>query len=429
MQTKIYNSLIGGASLEGKVLAVEGEKVKLHLSIDENQNEDEATWFPYAPPTGNIMYSMPVVGTSARLYFSNESSEEPIITGCVRTNGISCAKTSDTTKRYLGTEHGSEIEMIPDAINIKGGSNDPLSIKFEDNVGITLTSHKKLSLNATDEIIIKTPKSVKLNAQSQIAIVKTNAGSGMAIEGDLNYKSNTVILEGTDKEPFSDFDDDEPKLGQKPEPEPPKKPFNWGGVIGAVVLVGAAVVIGVAVGVPVLAVLACAAIGAVVCGAVDAGVQYAQYKEDDPKNKDGSKKSFGDVYRLDNTIIAACSGAQSAALAATPIGRVGQGFINGGIGGVQAIENGQSVNDIAIATTTGFVVGLAGGAGYIPYLPKGFKLPTSYYTTEASKAIEKGVEYGVAASGVTNFTNYIVKKAKECFSNKSQENLDIVPAT
>ncbi|BCZ45497.1 hypothetical protein psyc5s11_15640 [Clostridium gelidum] len=75
------------------------------------------------------MYSMPVVGTSVRLYFPNESSEEPIITGCVRTNGSSCAKTSDTTKRYLGTEHGSEIEMIPDSINIKGGSNDPLSIK------------------------------------------------------------------------------------------------------------------------------------------------------------------------------------------------------------------------------------------------------------------------------------------------------------
>ena len=69
-QTKLYNSLIGGASLEGKVLAVEGEKVKLHLNIDEKQSKDEASWFPYAPPTGNVMYSMPIVGTSARLIFS-----------------------------------------------------------------------------------------------------------------------------------------------------------------------------------------------------------------------------------------------------------------------------------------------------------------------------------------------------------------------
>ncbi|MCY6354749.1 late control protein D, partial [Clostridium sp. ZS2-4] len=117
-QAKLYNSVIGGASLEGKVLEVEGEKVKLHLDIDEKQNKNEASWFPYAPPTGNAMYSMPIVGTSARLYFPDETSELPIVTGCVRTNGSSCAKTSDTTKRYFGTEHGSEIEMTPSALNI-----------------------------------------------------------------------------------------------------------------------------------------------------------------------------------------------------------------------------------------------------------------------------------------------------------------------
>ncbi|KOM89399.1 hypothetical protein FDB55_02535 [Clostridium botulinum] len=102
-----------GASLEGKVLAVEGEEVKLHLSIDENQDEGESSLFKYAPPTGNTMYSMPVVGTSAKLYFPDESGNEPLISGYVRSNGSSCAKTSDTTKRYFGTENGSEVEMTP----------------------------------------------------------------------------------------------------------------------------------------------------------------------------------------------------------------------------------------------------------------------------------------------------------------------------
>ena len=59
------------------------------------------------------MYSMPIVGTSARLYFSDETCNEPLVSGCVRNNGSSCAKTSDTTKRYFGTEHGSEVEMTP----------------------------------------------------------------------------------------------------------------------------------------------------------------------------------------------------------------------------------------------------------------------------------------------------------------------------
>ena len=61
----------------------------------------EASWFKYAPPTGNMMYSMPIVGTYANLYFSDETCENPKVINCIRKNGSSCAKTSDTTKRDL----------------------------------------------------------------------------------------------------------------------------------------------------------------------------------------------------------------------------------------------------------------------------------------------------------------------------------------
>ena len=73
-----------------------------------------------------------------------------------------------STKRYFGTEHGSEVEMTPSALNIKGGSASPISI--DDNKGITITSPKKLTLNADFEIIMKTPKSVKINGVSQINV-------------------------------------------------------------------------------------------------------------------------------------------------------------------------------------------------------------------------------------------------------------------
>ncbi|MBX4259985.1 hypothetical protein [Clostridium estertheticum] len=43
-QTKVINSLIGGASIEGKVLEVKGEKIKLHLNIEKSQNKDKASW-------------------------------------------------------------------------------------------------------------------------------------------------------------------------------------------------------------------------------------------------------------------------------------------------------------------------------------------------------------------------------------------------
>ncbi|MBU3202423.1 YwqJ-related putative deaminase [Clostridium estertheticum] len=258
-QTKVTNSLIGGTSIDGKVLEVKGEKIKLNLNIDKSQNKDKASWFPYAPPTGNVMYSMPIVGTSASLYFPSETGEEPIVTGCVRKNGSGCAKTADTTKRYFGTEHGSEIEMVPGALNIKGGSKEPLSISFDDAVGVTIKSHKKLSLNAAGGITMKTPQSVKLKAQSQILVAKTGTKSGFSMETDLHFLSNNVIKNGSDREAFAAFDD-EPTVGKKPEPKPikkavvakppaeKKKGFNWGKLAGnvlaavAVVAVVAAVV-------------------------------------------------------------------------------------------------------------------------------------------------------------------------------------------
>ncbi len=268
-QTKLYNSLISGASLEGKVLATQGEEVKLKLDIDKEQSENEAAWFKYAPPTGNTMYSMPIVGTSARLYFPDESGKEPLVSGCIRTNGNSCAKTSDTSKRYFGTEHGSEVEMTPSALNIKGGSTSPISISIDDATGITITSPKKLTLSADSEIVMKTPKSVKINGVSQINAVKTGTESGFSLEGDLHFLSDNVKKEGSSSESYPDFDD-EPQAGvmPEPEPEPEESGFNWG-KLACNVLAGLAVV--AAVTAAAVFVVATAGAGAAVIGAVAAG--------------------------------------------------------------------------------------------------------------------------------------------------------------
>ena len=204
-QNIIYNNLLKGATIEGKVLAVEGETVKLHLDIDENQSEDEAYWFSYLPPSVNIMYSMPLVGESVSLYFPNESGEEPIVKGCVRKNGDTCEKSSDPTQRYFETEHGSEIAMLPGSISIKGGSESPLSISFDDETGVTLTSPNGLSLSAGGGVVISTPGSINITAQSQISMTKGNTENGVSIEGEFHIKGNNVIKNGSSREAYAPF--------------------------------------------------------------------------------------------------------------------------------------------------------------------------------------------------------------------------------
>jgi len=190
----IYNNKLKGATIEGEVIEIENELVKLHLDIDENQNKEEAFYFSYLPPSVNIMYAMPLIGEKARLYFPNENSEDPIVTGCVRKNGDACEKTSDTTKRYFETEHGSEIAMLPYELSIKGGSKKTLSVSFKDKVGVIFTSPKKLSLNAGEEIVINTPKKIRIKAQSQIVMTKRNAAHGVLLYVNL-YSLNFSKIE------------------------------------------------------------------------------------------------------------------------------------------------------------------------------------------------------------------------------------------
>ena len=374
-QTKIYNSLISGASIEGKVLATQGEEVKLHLDIDKDQGESEAAWFKYAPPTGNTMYSMPIVGTSAKLYFSDETCNEPLVSGCVRNNGRSCEKTADTTKRYFGTEHGSEVEMTPSALNIKGGSKSPISISIDDNVGITITSPKKLNLSADSEIIMKTPKNVKINGVSQINAQKTNTESGFSLETDLHFLSEKVTKNGSSSESYADFDD-EPQAGQMPEPEPPKKKkgFSWGSLLVAVVAV-AAVAVSVAT----------FGVGAVLVGAaVGAAISVLSTAVGDAIS--GEKSSLGTYIK--NALVGAVSGAIFGPFGAFE--SLGGMMAFGGITGMadsllnQAIEGefslGQTLFDGAIGAAT---AGLLHGAG------KALKSASKYVKNAVNKVLSK----------------------------------------
>jgi|GEM_PF-665878 len=393
-QTKIYNSFLNGASIEGKVLAVEGEKVKVHLNIDEKQNKDEASWFAYAPPTGNIMYSMPIVGTSAKLYFPNETSEDPIITGCVRNNGSSCPKTSDTTKRYLGTEHGSEIEMIPNALNIKGGSPDPLSISFDDNIGVTLTSHQKLTIDAKDDIIMKTPKSVKIQATSQLLINKTGTQSGISMETDIHFLSNEVIENGRDREAFAAIDNTPPEPVKKVETvkKEEKKGFDWG-KLGKNVLAGLAVVAVVTVAAVAIAVTAGAATGVVVAIGVSAAVSgtaaVASQAISDVKR--GEVSDIKDYMWAGGreAFIGAVSGAIFGPFGATEAlaGKMALGGVTNGFESVlrQTIE-GKGIDFKTVLLDTGFGAvtgGLFHGAG------KMFEKASPFVKNAFSKVISK----------------------------------------
>lgn len=243
-QGRILQSEMVGASLQGNILDVKGQRVKLHLDVDDKQDIAKAHWFPFAPPTGNMMYLMPQKGSTGTLYFPSDRGGQAIVTGCVRQNGSSCGKTSQPENRYLGTEHGSELEMTPTAMNLKSGSPAPLQISFDDASGIILTSHRKLKLEAKEDISLFTPKKIRIQTTNLIYAKKLGKQSGFTIESEFHILGDEVHAAGTERQSYPKYDDEPdtwtPEVKEEEEDE---GGFSWGKLFGAVVAVVAVVVV------------------------------------------------------------------------------------------------------------------------------------------------------------------------------------------
>jgi hypothetical protein len=146
------------------------------------------------------MYSMPIVGTNALLYFPNVNKADPIVIGCVRKNGGSCDKFSDVNKRYYTTEHKNQLAMIPDCISFICSGKPGLSVTLDDNEGVTLKSDKNLTLTAPNEVIMKTDTKVIINGKNKLEVQRQSKQTGISLENDVYCFGGIVHENGSSRE-------------------------------------------------------------------------------------------------------------------------------------------------------------------------------------------------------------------------------------
>jgi len=185
-QNKMYNEKLNGVSLEGKIQERRGEKVRIKLDID---GKDGEYWFAFAPPTGCIMYAMPIVNEYAMLYCSNEY-ETPIVSGCVRKNGDTCSKFSNVNNRYFVTEQGNHMDILPEGIKFHRKS---MYVIFNDDDGVEIRNTENIKVNSDRRIKIK-GKKVRIKAESKLLVKKKNSSS-ILLEGDCYTEAEGVVAE------------------------------------------------------------------------------------------------------------------------------------------------------------------------------------------------------------------------------------------
>ena len=255
---KEYNDKISGMTILGEVLSTKRETVCLKLDIDQGWAPGGPYPYTWRPETGNMMYCMPQVGTRVSLYFPNYDEQAAIAVNCVRTNGSSCARMSDPSRRSFVTEHGKEMNLYPQELSFLGGANG--TVKLEDETGITISTDKKIRIIAKQSVLVNGKTLAVAAPAGELVLAKGNALSG-SIESSVIQSSQYDLLaarhthmEGWNQQTFEAYDD-----------APQEGSFDWGGLIGNVVA-GLAVV-----GLVVLSLMTLGAAAPVIVGAIAVG--------------------------------------------------------------------------------------------------------------------------------------------------------------
>lgn len=166
-EKRYHNHKFSGMTLLGTVLETAAETLKIHLDIDKEQDPGTAYPYDWVPPSGNLMYLMPKIGTRVSLYLPDGDEQNAKAINCVRTNGGAegiCQTMGNFENRCLTTEHGKQMYFHPGTMGFIGGSG---MMSQTDEIGTVLKSSLKMKIIAKEEIKIIAPD-VTLNANLQL---------------------------------------------------------------------------------------------------------------------------------------------------------------------------------------------------------------------------------------------------------------------
>lgn len=173
------NPHIKGLSLSGTVLARQGEKVKVHLDIDEEQDIPGAYPYPWKPEYGNLVYCMPEEGERVRLLIPDGDERNGVVINCVRQNGPVCVETQNPADRWFMTKSKKKIGLLPSLIELSDDSGGS-GISLRDGAGSMISSSSTVCIQAAGSLKLKGTR-VALNAPGEITAVKRQLGNPVVL--------------------------------------------------------------------------------------------------------------------------------------------------------------------------------------------------------------------------------------------------------
>ncbi|OAB35930.1 hypothetical protein PGLA_21105 [Paenibacillus glacialis] len=234
--SRIHNTSIIGAAINGTIIGVSRQQVKVHLDMDADQNPDAAQWFPYAAEGNQVWYMMPEKGSKVKLYFPSREEDEALVIQSVRQEpGVTYAekhqqKMADPGVKTFGNPQGKEFTLGDKELNITG-MDGQLYIGMNSYTGVNLAGSQQVRILATgslqisgDQVEVKASESLSLEriadtleAEEGSAPVSGVTGT-LALGEDISSKSELIAFASTGEreeyEPIlSEFEKDVQKRG------------------------------------------------------------------------------------------------------------------------------------------------------------------------------------------------------------------------
>ena len=170
-QNKIFNNKIKGVSINGKVLEVVKDQIKVHLEIDKEQDKNTAHKFKYTTnytsERNSGFYFMPEINDTVCIYFKSSKEEEAIGLNSIRTQNSSQDKINDPNVKYIRTANGKEIKFDKDEILITT-EDDTTFIRLNDKTGIEIRSNLSINIVSQADLNIESGKKIFIQAKEEI---------------------------------------------------------------------------------------------------------------------------------------------------------------------------------------------------------------------------------------------------------------------
>ena len=217
---KSFNSTIIGAAIDGTIIQVSRNQVKLHLDMDKQQDVSKAQWFPYAAEGNQILYLMPELGTRVKLYFPSADEDEAMVIQSVRVEPQGDyvekheRKMADPGVKSFGNPQGKEFTLGDKELYITA-QEGKLYISMNSYSGVNLSSAINIQIQAAGDLSFH---GQQIQLQGLDGLYISTPSVTMELAEEISVRSDEIQLEAENRRQhgplMSEFEEDLAKYGE-----------------------------------------------------------------------------------------------------------------------------------------------------------------------------------------------------------------------